>query len=365
MEPSCRDATNPEETSRVGARSAARKVAICCRGLRKVYDGKVEAVRRLDLEIYRGECFGLLGPNGAGKTTTIEILEGLLAPSSGEVEILGSRWGSDDKTLRQRLGISLQETRLSAKLTVRETLRLFRSFYDSGLEPDEAIERVSMTAKADARVGKLSGGQTQRLAVACALIGDPELLFLDEPTSGLDPQSRRQVWSIIRDFQRRGRTVLITTHYMDEAERLCDRVAIVDQGEMIALDSPRGLVQKSLGGDHMIELAVTPLDGRAGAGHDVLDAPGAAPEPVAVSVADPVAAAELIPIVEELETVRSVRSEDGGLSLNVQEPHQVIPRLLELAREKDLEIVRLTTRHASLEDVFVKLTGRHLRDDAT
>src|SRR5262249_20335789 len=187
---------------------------------------------------------GMLGPNGAGKTTTVEILEGLLEPTSGYVEVLGLRWGQNDDALRQRLGISLQETRLSEKLTVRETLTLFRSFYRRGLEPDEAIDLVSLEEKATARVGKLSGGQKQRLAVACALVGDPDLLFLDEPTTGLDPQSRRQLWEIIRAARDRRRTVLLTTHYMDEAERLCDRVAIVDHGQVIALGSPRELIAR-------------------------------------------------------------------------------------------------------------------------
>ena len=159
--------------------------AIRCTNLVKRYDGRppVEAVRGLDLQVDEGECFGLLGPNGAGKTTTIEIIEGLLTPTSGEVEVLGRRWGEDDDAIRQRIGISLQETKLSDKLSVRETLTLFRSFYATGIEPDEAMQRVSLTEKADAWVGKLSGGQRQRLAVACALIGDPELLMLDEPTT--------------------------------------------------------------------------------------------------------------------------------------------------------------------------------------
>src|SRR5262249_47053430 len=161
--------------------------------------------------------------------------------SSGEIEILGRRWGQDDGALRQRLGISLQETRLAEKLTVLETLNLFRSFYARGLDPITVMERVELTEKANAYVGKLSGGQRQRLAVACALVGDPDLLFLDEPTTGLDPQSRRQLWDILRNFQAQGRTILITTHYMDEAERLCDRVAIVDHGKVIALGTPTEL----------------------------------------------------------------------------------------------------------------------------
>jgi ABC-2 type transport system ATP-binding protein len=232
--------------------------AILCRNLHKRYPAKpapVDAVNGLDLEVQRGECFGLLGPNGAGKTTTVEILEGLLPATSGEVEILGQHWGEQDDRLRQRLGISLQETRLAEKLTVRETLVLFRSFYERGVEPDKVLEQVSLTEKAKSYVGKLSGGQKQRLSVGCALVGDPELLFLDEPTTGLDPQSRRQLWDILRGFRAQGRTILLTTHYMDEAERLCDRVAVVDHGKVIALGTPAELIAR-LGGDHLIEFVL-------------------------------------------------------------------------------------------------------------
>src|SRR5437879_1153785 len=230
--------------------------AIQCRDLRKNYDGKVEAVRGLSLEIETGECFGLLGPNGAGKTTTIEILEGLLQPTSGEVSILGHTWHENERQLREWMGISLQETRLSEKLSVRETIELFASFYREPRSSDEVLEQLQLAEKADAWVGKLSGGQRQRLAVATALVGNPKILFLDEPTTGLDPQSRRQLWDVIRAFQQNGGTVLLTTHYMDEAERLCDRLAIIDHGQIIAEGSPADLINR-LGGHHVVEFSVS------------------------------------------------------------------------------------------------------------
>ncbi len=317
-----------------------RPPAIVCRGLRKTYEGKVEAVRGLDLEVRSGEFFGLLGPNGAGKTTTIEILEGLLGPTRGEVEILGRRWGGRDLELRRRIGISLQETRLAEKLTVLETLRLFRSFYPRGIEPREAMERLGLVEKARSLVGKLSGGQRQRLAVACALVGDPELLFLDEPTTGLDPQSRRTLWDVLRDFRAKGCTILLTTHYMDEAERLCDRVAIVDAGRVIALGTPPELIA-SLGGEHVVDIAR-------------LEGNGASPPA-------PPAGRELF---EGIPLVRSVNIRWPDVRLTVEEPHVAIPALLEALRGADLRLARLTTRHASLEDVFVNLTGRRLREGA-
>ena len=232
--------------------------AIRVKDLRKQYPGRngpVDAVNGIDLEIKQGECFGLLGPNGAGKTTTVEIVEGLNQPTSGEVEVLGMSWATDAVGIRERIGVTLQETRLPDKETVHEIVSLFRSFYKTGAEPEDVIARVALEGKANAFIEQLSGGQQQRLAVALALVGDPEVLFLDEPTTGLDPQSRRQLWDVIRDFRDRGRTIVLTTHYMDEAERLCDRVAIIDQGKIIAQGSPAELISR-LGGDHIIEFAL-------------------------------------------------------------------------------------------------------------
>jgi len=310
-------------------------LAIRVRNLVKTYPAKppVEAVRGIDLDVQSGECFGLLGPNGAGKTTTMEILEGLLEPSSGEVEVLGMSWSAHEMALRERIGISLQETRLSDKLTVRETVSLFRSFYQKGIEPDEAISLVTLQEKARSYVDKLSGGQKQRLAVACALVGDPDLLFLDEPTTGLDPQSRRQLWDVVNTFKQRGRTVLLTTHYMDEAERLCDRVAIVDHGKVIALGTPAELIRK-IGGEHIVD-----VQWKEGS-HKLSEEQAAA-----------------------IQSVQAVRPSANGMSLSVSEPHLALPALLNVLQEQKVELAGLTTRTTTLEDVFVTMTGRQLRDD--
>ncbi len=305
--------------------------ALRIRALRKAY-ADVVAVDGIDLEAHAGECFGLLGPNGAGKTTTIEICEGLLKPDSGSVELLGLNWKTQASRLRQKLGVQLQETQLSEKLTVEETVRLFRSFYRRGATVDEVIGMVQLDEKRRARVGQLSGGQRQRLAMACALVGDPALLFLDEPTTGLDPQARRQLWELIERFKIAGRTIILTTHYMDEAERLCDRVAIMDHGKIIALGTPRELVA-SMGADHVVEFAVD----------------GAAPDLAAL---------------EQLDGVRSARRDNHGYQLQVSRLHLAVPALLaELAR-REIPLTELRTHSATLEDVFVSLTGRHLREDA-
>ncbi len=213
------------------------------------------AVNGRDLDVQAGECFGLLGPNGAGKSTTFEILEGLLEPTAGDVEVLGMRWGKNERALRERLGVSLQQTLLPETLSVGEILTLFRSFFARGRDPDDVIRAVSLEEKRSAWYGKLSGGQKQRLAVACALVGDPDLLFLDEPTTGLDPHSRLQLWDVIEAFKRDNRTVMLSTHYMDEAERLCDRVGVVDHGKLIAIGTPRELIS-SRGGKEVIEVTI-------------------------------------------------------------------------------------------------------------
>jgi len=313
-------APTPLQTTRVNA--------IEVHGLVKRY-GDVTAVNGLDLVMKRGECFGLLGPNGAGKTTTVEILEGLNDPTGGDVVVLGKRWSTDEAWLRARLGISLQETHLQERLTVAETLRLFRSFYDHGRDVDELMRLVALEEKRDAWFSKLSGGQKQRLAVACALVGDPEVLFLDEPTTGLDPQSRRQLWDLVNGLRAEGRSVLLTTHYMDEAERLCDRVGIVDKGKMIALGTPSELIA-SLGGQEVVEFhSDRAVDENA---------------------------------LGSLPGVRAVRRVADAWALTVGEVHVSIPALLDHLEKVGAPLLRLSTHHATLEDVFVSLTGRQLRE---
>jgi ABC-2 type transport system ATP-binding protein len=303
--------------------------ALKCEGLVKRYSD-VTAVNGVDLEVRAGECFGLLGPNGAGKTTTVEMLEGLTAPDEGKVEIFGLQWGDgEDRSLRNRIGAQLQETQLAEKLTVEETVRLFRSFYNHGPRVSDVIRTVELDEKRMSYVGKLSGGQKQRLAVACALVNDPDLLFLDEPTTGLDPQARLKLWDIVEQFRAGGGTILLTTHYMEEAARLCDRVAIMDHGRVIALGSPAELIE-SLGADQIVELNLK--------GEIQLDA------------------------LERLPGVRRARAREASYSLTVSDIGAALPALLREIERQRAELIALTTHQATLEDVFVSLTGRMLRD---
>jgi ABC-2 type transport system ATP-binding protein len=308
--------------------STSTELAISCLNLRKHYPD-VKAVDGIDLEVARGECFGLLGPNGAGKTTTIEILEGLNTPDGGEVRILGLKWSDDEREIRERIGVSLQETQFSEKITVYETLRLFRSFYRSGRDPEELLKALSLDEKRNARVGKLSGGQKQRLGVACALVGEPDILFLDEPTTGLDPQSRLQLWEIVSGYRSRGGTILLTTHYMEEAERLCDRIAIIDHGKRIALGTPPELIAR-LDAPHIIEFESTPLLGE--------------------------------------ETFAQIGGFHGATrrgdrwQLRVDSLAIAVPQLLSSVETRGAKLEILSTHAATLEDLFVALTGRELRD---
>jgi ABC-2 type transport system ATP-binding protein len=303
-------------------------LAIACHGLMKHYPD-VKAVDGLDLDVIRGECFGLLGPNGAGKTTTIEILEGLNTPDSGDVRILGLSWNDNEQEIRERIGVSLQETQFSEKITVYETLRLFRSFYRRGPDPEELLRSLSLDEKRNARVGKLSGGQKQRLGVACALVGEPDILFLDEPTTGLDPQSRLQLWEIITQYRQRGGTVLLTTHYMEEAERLCDRIAIVDHGKRIALGTPTELIA-TLEAPHIIEVTAEPELAEA----DFRDIGG----------------------------FHGATRHGSGWSLRVDSLAIAVPQLLAAIDARGSKLQTLTTHAATLEDLFVAMTGRELRD---
>ena len=345
---------------------AGNGASLLLRGVKKAF-ADVKAVDGLDLEVARGECFGLLGPNGAGKTTTIEICEGLTAPDDGTVEVLGLNWRTGAGELRQRIGIQLQETQFPDKLTVEETLRMFRSFFKRGISVDESIATAQLEEKRKGRVGTLSGGQKQRLAMACALVGDPELLFLDEPTTGLDPQARRHLWDLVDELKQAGRTIILTTHYMDEAERLCDRVAIMDHGKVIALGTPKELIAL-VGGENIVEFAVVESHGsqvsesRPGAppSHGSLVPKGEGPGAPASTVAHPVVdAAPLLAI----PGVQSHRVDAGLHQLSVSELHSVVPRIFAALTNQGLRMSEFRTHSATLEDVFVSLTGRNLRDE--
>ena len=316
--------------------------ALRIRALKKAFVD-VQAVDGIDLEVAKGECFGLLGPNGAGKTTTIEICEGLTEADEGTVELLGLNWKSGADELRQRIGIQLQETQFPDKLTVEEALRLFRSFYRHGITVDESIKLAQLEEKRRSRIGGLSGGQKQRLAMATALVGDPELLFLDEPTTGLAPQARRHLWELVEELKLEGRTIILTTHYMEEAERLCDRVAIMDHGKVIALDTPKELIATVCSED-IVEFAVSSSQ-----------VPKSGP-----------GAPEIVVDVEALKRIPGVQShrvDKDVHQLSVSELHTAVPRIFAALEAQGLHLSEFRTHSATLEDVFVRLTGRNLRDE--
>ena len=317
----------------VEGRDRGGEGAVVARGLVKRY-GELTAVGGIDFEVRRGTCLGVLGPNGAGKTTTIEILEGLKTPDGGEVEVLGRRWRSDRREIQERIGVQLQETELEEKLTVFELLRVFRSFYRQGAEIEEVMGTIGLEEKRDAQVKTLSGGQKQRLAVGCALINQPEILFLDEPSTGLDPQARRQLWQVIETFKSGGGTVVLTTHYMEEAERLADIVLIVDRGQIIARGSPAEVIG-TLGAESLVRFSLAGADPRA-LSEDELTA---------------------------LEGVKAARYEGSEITLSASRTQAVIEALFELIKHRGLELEDLRTHRPTLEDVFVSLTGKHLRDE--
>ena len=300
--------------------------------LRKTYED-VKAVDGIGFEVQEGEIFGFLGPNGAGKTTTIEIIEGYKAADSGRATVLGLDPRRDRCELQERIGLMLQETSLYPDLKVGELLRLFASYYRHAAEPDALLEMVGLEEKRGAFVRELSGGQRQRLVFILALVNDPKVLFLDEPTAGLDPQSRRSIWEWIALARRKGKTVFLTTHYIEEAERLCDRVAIIDHGRIIALDTPKRLV------------ADTEFEQRI---DFVIDVPSEASLDVSRLEALP-------------GTIRVLGDGHGQFSLYAREAHPALKYLIELCETKGFSLRGLEVEGATLEDVFIRLTGRRIR----
>jgi ABC-2 type transport system ATP-binding protein len=304
------------------------ELALRVQGLRKQYP-KVLAVDHLDLDVPRGEVFGLLGPNGAGKTTTLEIIEGLTPPDGGVITILGMDWRHHGKEIRSRIGVQLQSTSLFNKITPREALDLYGSYYPKRRSTKDLLDLVQLNEKADAYHITLSGGQQQRLAIALALVNDPELVFLDEPTTGLDPQARRSLWDVIRHIKAEGRTVILTTHYMEEAETLCDHLAIMDHGRILTTGSPLELVQQ-LELPSVVEFAFY----------------GEAPEPGEF-------AGKLGQPIERRGDVWEIPTRD---------PKGLLPCLLEFAEMEKVPYQQVHVRRATLEDVFLHRTGRSLRE---
>lgn len=323
--------------------------AITIRGLRKTY-GDHEAVHGLDLEIEAREVFAILGPNGAGKTTTIEILEGYRQRDAGEVSVLGVDPASPDRAWRERIGIVLQETALDPYLTVRESLELYAGYYSNPRPVEEVIELVGLTGSPDVRAGKLSGGQQRRLDVGIALAGDPDLLFLDEPTTGFDPSARRQAWDMVAGLRDLGKTVILTTHYMDEAQALADRVAIIADGRIVALDTP-----EALGGRENLPSHITFRIGPAG--------------PAAASAeTDRLVAPEgdrsgrgALPQIEGLGPFREIAAAHGReavFSLESSDPVTDLNRLTSWALAGGHELLDLEVRRPSLEEIYLEVTGR-------
>jgi ABC-2 type transport system ATP-binding protein len=316
------------QTATSPAGTVAGGPVIQVRGLVKRY-GDLVAVDGIDFDVGAGEVFGLLGPNGAGKTTTVEILEGLRSPDAGRTTVLGVDVATGADRLKPRIGVSLQTAALYPKLTVTELIDLFRSFYPTSRPTAELVDLLELGERRHARSQELSGGQRQRLAVALALVNDPEIVFLDEPTTGLDPAARRSLWDIVRGLRDQGRTVLLTTHYMEEAEVLCDRLAIMDHGHILEMGTVDELVSK-----RFRERAV-----RFGATDQLADAELAG-----------------------LPAVASVKHEPDEILLYTRDVGATIGALIALADSRNVELTDLTVRRATLEDVFLDLTGRALRD---
>ncbi len=304
--------------------------SISVRGLRKNY-GPLEAVKGLDFEVDAGEVFGLLGPNGAGKTTTVEILEGLRPRTGGDLAVLGFDPGTQKNQLKDRIGVCLQATNLPEKIRVGEALELFAAFYTRTVDGDQLLKRLQLWEKRGQFYGTLSGGQKQRLAIALALINDPQLLFLDEPTSGLDPQARLEIRSLIEELRREKRTILLTTHYIEEAEKLCDRVAIVDEGRIVAIGSPRELQDKNLGQSSIEILCGKPLQSA--------DFP-AWPHAVKTKLGE----------------------DQRTLTVTSTHPARTLVELVKWIDQQGIELEDIHLRRPTLEDVFLELTGKRLRE---
>jgi len=319
---------NPPDPMAAQASRSHGQIVLAVENLTKRY-GRLTAVDGISFDVPQGETFGILGPNGAGKTTTLEMIEGLRGPDSGRITFLGMDAVKERRRMQEKIGVQLQSQALWPELTVEETLKLFQSLFRKRVPVDTLLDRFSLADKRRAMVKGLSGGQKQRLSIATALVNDPELVFLDEPTTGLDPQARHSFWDLIRDMQRGGKTMILTTHYMEEAEVLCDRVAIMDRGRIIALDTPRSLV-RDLASESTIECGLGESDDQEW--------------------------------LAALPGVRDTRREDGNVLLFTNDVSATLNALIRASDEKGQPMRSLNVRSATLEDVFISLTGRRLRD---